>query len=524
MEWTTTTNWQHGKLTQWILPFVVFGALWCILVAQLSQYWAIDPEYSFGWFVPILCAYLFLTRWRSRPPPEVSSSRAARCIFWIAGLALLPTWVVAQPNPDWRLISWLIAFEIVALSLCAIYLVGGRSWLRHFAFSICLILTAVPWLSTVEWIVVQGLTQAATELTVAALNLFQIPAVQHGNLIEVRTGLLGIDEACSGIRSLQATFMVSLFLGELYRTSALRRSVLVLCGALIAFLCNAGRALLLAAVGAKEGIDSIANWHDPLGYAILTVCFLLIWGMARLIAVPLPRLVPTAAIALTRSPHRLIFGLGVWILFTVIGTEIWYRRHEAPEKRPWSVVWPVHKKDFVDIPISKVEADLLSFNEGRGVEWTNGDGSHWIAYFFKWAEGPSRSQILARGHRPEVCLPAAGYKFGEDHGMITIQAQGLSIPFHALSFEDGGNKLYVFFCLWEEGLKSSERPWIGEEWTRLARLRSVLLGQRNLAQQTLEIVVSGYDTPEKAEIAFRREMVNLIQTGTKVLVADASNR
>jgi hypothetical protein len=52
----------------------------------------------------------------------------------------------------------------------------------------------------------------------------------------------------------------------------------------------------------------------------------------------------------------------------------------------------------------------------------------------------------------------------------------------------------------------------------------VLLGQRNLAQQTLEIVVSGYDTPEKAEIAFRREMVNLIQTGTKVLVADASNR
>jgi hypothetical protein len=108
--------------------------------------------------------------------------------------------------------------------------------------------------------------------------------------------------------------------------------------------------------------------------------------------------------------------------------------------------------------------------------------------------------------------------------MITIQAQGLSIPFHALGFEDGGNRLYVFFCLWEEGLKSSERPWIGEEWTRLARLRSVLLGQRNLAQQTLEIVVSGYDTPEKAEIAFRREMVNLIQTGTKVLVADASNR
>ena len=37
----------------------------------------------------------------------------------------------------------------------------------------------------------------ATWLTVAFLNLFQIAAVQHGNIIEVQSGLLGIDEACS---------------------------------------------------------------------------------------------------------------------------------------------------------------------------------------------------------------------------------------------------------------------------------------------------------------------------------------
>ena len=52
----------------------------------------------------------------------------------------------------------------------------------------------------------------------------------------------------------------------------------------------------------------------------------------------------------------------------------------------------------------------------------------------------------------------------------------------------------------------------------------MLLGQRKLGQQTLEIVVSGYDTQEKAEVAFRREMTDLIQTGTKHLLADASNR
>jgi exosortase len=198
----------NQELIQHVLPIVVIGVPWSMLIAHLSQHWTVDPQYSFGWSVPIICAYLFLIRWSTRPPAKPARSAVARWVFWTAGFALLPTWLVAQPNPDWRLISWLLAFEIVALSLCAIYFLGGRSWLRHFAFSICLILTAVPWPSAVEWIIVHGLTQAATAATVGSLNLFHISAVQHGNLIEVRTGLVGIDEACSGIRSLQATFMV----------------------------------------------------------------------------------------------------------------------------------------------------------------------------------------------------------------------------------------------------------------------------------------------------------------------------
>src|SRR6202008_342299 len=107
--------------------------------------------------------------------------------------------------------------------------------------------------------------QAATVATVWLLNLFHTSAVQHGNLIEVKNGLLGIDEACSGVRSLQATLMVSLFLGELYRASRLRRIVIVLCGVLIAFLCNVGRTFILTAVAAKDGVEAISNWHDPLG-------------------------------------------------------------------------------------------------------------------------------------------------------------------------------------------------------------------------------------------------------------------
>jgi hypothetical protein len=134
-----------------------------------------------------------------------------------------------------------------------------------------------------------------------------------------------------------------------------------------------------------------------------------------------------------------------------------------------------------------------------------------MAFFFKRAEGPTRSRILARMHRPENCLPAAGYKLHEDRGTVTIKAKNLLVPFHALDFEYAGEKVYVFFCLWEDRSKQPDPARIRDEWTRFVRLESVFLGERNLGQQVLEIVIFGHDKPEEAEAALRRDVGAMIQ-------------
>jgi len=502
----------NRKFAQEIIPIAIFGALWLVLIADLSQHWATNREYSFGWFVPVLCAYLFLIGWRTRPPAELARSIVARWIFWTAGVALLPTWLIAQANPDWRLINWLLAVEVVALSLCAIYFVGGRSWLKHFGFSVCFILASVPWPAAVEIFVIRELSRTVTALTVAALNLFHIWATQHGYLVELKGGLVGIDEACSGIRSLQATLMLSLFFGELHRGTMLRRVVLLLCGALIAFLCNIGRTLSLVTVAVKDGIDGMTNWHDPLGFTALAVCFLFVWLLARLVLGPIPKIAPRSdAPTLATIAGKWLLGLGAWLLFTVIGTEVWYRSHETKENLRWSFLWPVHKREFAEVSFSKADANTLGFDQARGASWANEDGSRWIAYFFNWGEGSPYSRIRARTHRPENCLPAAGYKLLEDRGTITIKAKNLFIGFHSFNFEHEGEQFYVFFCLWEARPEKSERAGIGREWERLFRLESVLRGERNLAQQALEVIISGFDTPEKAEAALRREIGALIK-------------
>jgi exosortase/archaeosortase family protein len=381
----------------------------------------------------------------------------------------------------------------------------------------------VPWLTLIESGVVHTLTKLSTLATVGGLHLLGTDAAQHGNVIELRTGWVGLDEACSGIRSLQATFMLTLFLGELYRTSWQRRYVLVATGAGIAVLCNSVRTICLTMVAAKQGTESVAVWHDPVGYALMTTCFLGVLAATRVIAGPLKAPPPARKTRPAFYPSRVLVGLGSWILFVLVGTEIWYWAHRPAETAKWGFSWPVHKAGFVDIPLTKTEKDGLLFDQGRGATWTNADGSLWVAYFFRWAQGPSWSRILARGHRPEVCFPAAGYSARGDHGMMSVQIQKLLISFHALEFWDGQQKEYVFFCVSEDGLKSLEPIRGQDKWSQLSRLRAVLLGERGLAQQTLEIVISGYQNQAEADAAFRREIATLIEIQPSNLVAAGSS-
>jgi exosortase/archaeosortase family protein len=92
-------------------------------------------------------------------------------------------------------------------------------------------------------------------------------------------GFVGVDEACSGVKTLQAAIMVALFLGELLRLSTRRRLVLLLLGAGWVFACNVARAATLVMVAASRGLAALKDWHDGIGTAVLVL------GMAGLVTI-----------------------------------------------------------------------------------------------------------------------------------------------------------------------------------------------------------------------------------------------
>lgn len=476
-----------------------FGLIWVLVFRILALHWTTDPQYAYGWMVPLLCLYTGFRRWKIRPAPGPAASLG----YWLlaaAAIAFLPAWLVVQPNLDWRIMSWVLTADAVAATLGVLALSGGLRWMGYFAFPVCLIFTAVPWPKPLENPAVNFLMRGVTALTVEALNTVGVAAVDHGNLIELKNGLVGVAEACSGIQSLQAAVMASLVLGELYRLGWRRRVALLLLAAATAIGTNVARTFFLAWQASQSGIAGMEQWHDPAAFAALALCFLILWGAALFAshpqALPKPGVKPAPGYPLDR---RVVAAAGAWIVFVFIGTEAWYFDPAKPADTPWDLAPPAYAQPW---SIGKGAEEQLQADRTVAGTWQENDGGLWRLVYLVWNPGPMRARILARLHIPEYCLPATGFKLLKDRGGVAVSAQGITLSFHAYTFQDDqGEPLFVYYGNWQDrsprGLGHGPLP----EAVEQAGIQAVLWRERDLGQQVAEFAASGYRSATAADAA-----------------------
>lgn len=483
--------------------------LWAAVISRLQIEWSTNPQYSYGWTVPFCAAALFWLRWEEAPEAERPHHRAfAILLVFVCAAMLLPVRWLLEANPDWRLLDWALAGSAVTITLSAIYLAGGFAWLRSFAFSVLFFLVAVPWPMRLEQHVIQGLMRADTAINVELLNFIGIPAVQLGNVIEVSTGMAGIDEACTGVRSLQATLMVSLFLGAFYRFTAGRRILLVVAGALIAFACNVVRTAILVSLQAKQGSAALQRWHDPAGYSILLICLFALWCLSLFLSrgqtLPPPR---TRGVSQSfRIPRFALALLALLVVSAEAGTQLWYSVQEkrvAPAPR-WQLDWSA-MHEAKDLPIAQGAADLLRFDEGRAVAWQDNQARTWNLFFFRWLPGHTAA-LSVKVHRPEICLPASGFvSLGEPRSEL-IQINGIALPTRAYRFSDNGQPVYVYYCYWDGSVFRDTQEMIEEDWTPRGRLHRALAGRRDRGAQTVEVAIWGATDEATADAALKDQL------------------
>jgi len=534
--------------------FIFFAALWFVLCRHLSGEWSVNEQYNYGWFVPFFALLLFWLRWEDRPMegrapsrPNLGTARRPSLhtvtIAVLALLLLLPLRLFEIGNPDWRPLGWVHAAAVATLTLLYIWSRGGATWLRHFAFPIGFFFVAVPWVTPMEAPIIQGLMRVIAALASETANLFGIPAQLEGNLIRVSTGLVGVNEACSGVRSLQTALMIGLLFGELKRLSIWRRIALLCAAAAIGFVGNYVRAFFLVWIAATKNVLAVERWHDFAGYSIVAAVFVGSLVLAVWLGRKRPEIRGPASAKATawqaeardwKTQERrgrfesrisnfefprfsfLICAL-VWLVAVEAGSTWWYRAHERNlvASTHWSVHWPENAPDFHPLKLDEEVRRTLRFDEGEAASWNcppidsveavnrpTPTRVTCFVYFFRWRPGRN-SALLANLHRPDVCLPAIGWKQVADNGVRQYPAvASLLLPFRHFEFRHGTKEdpaqqvAHAFYCLWEDRapgmITASQLPQMTTSpstWTRGERVQAVLEGRRHLGQQVMEVVL-----------------------------------
>ena len=237
----------------------IFGSIsllipWSLLLFQLSITWETNEQYAHGYLAPILCLYLLLKTKIPEPleketnkPKSAFEGKAYLLLGIPMILTLFPLWLVRGANSDWRMLNLALFSVVFLLTIAQWYDHGGWPRIKVMLFPLLFFLVAIPWPLATDLQLTQWFQEKISSLIVDILLLLEHEARLEGTVIDIGVfGQIGVDQACSGIHGLQASLVITLFLGAYYKLRPLNRAIYVLAGIGIALLLNLARAFSLS--------------------------------------------------------------------------------------------------------------------------------------------------------------------------------------------------------------------------------------------------------------------------------------
>jgi exosortase len=310
------------------LAALILAALYLAFVAwDQSHWWRVKEDYSFGWLVPLFVGFVGYDRW-----PKI-----------LAGIDACAT--VASPRVAgwqkgllWLLVSVALLFGVLMFLLGAFYRAGAgtsqpgtlaislgaagillpllfinapdspspvpASTLADarvkltslFIFPLLVWLVSAPMVSAVETQLNLFLLRKVVTVVAFVFDTLGLPVEQQGNVLALPTGNVGVEDACSGIRSLTGCLFAGSFLAAVFLEKLWKKIALVGSALLLAFVTNLARSLFLTAWAYNYGPHAIdGTVHDVAGYAVLGLTVVGLLCLLPVLNLKLAPLRPAAA-------------------------------------------------------------------------------------------------------------------------------------------------------------------------------------------------------------------------------------
>jgi exosortase len=386
----------------------------------------------------------------SHPLVDCSLTAAFVCLLAAAWFAL------AHDGVRWIPANWTAAVAILLWLLCAPIPPGTYTRLT---------VTLQLWVS---------------EGVLRTLHVLAIPAVRHGNIIELARATVGVEEACSGIRSLISCVFAGLFFSATLVRRPSARAFLVVAAVPLALVMNFLRSLTLTLL-ANAGVEIAGWWHDLTGFAVLAMTAGILGATALLLGRLDRRAAEVPELGPRRTPRRQFkallgtMGIAAALIFaSAINTRPSVRQNATPpdllnllpETAPgWQVSTNNNLYQFSGV----LQTDLLAQREYRRQE-PDGSFTEIILYAAYWRAGQVPVSLVA-SHTPDACWIGSGWVAQKtDPPRVT-----LAIDHHALApaeyrlFTFNGFPQYVWFWHIYDGRPIQYRdPYSAVELLRIA--------------------------------------------------------
>ena len=457
---------------------------WLLSWRHLANEWSADEQYRYGFGVPFLAAWMAWRRFRGTMTPT-----PPRAIWWFAVAFALAVLTLGEAlrwhDPMWRFTGAALTAGAILLSIAWLHRHGGMPLVRRQLFPLLFAALAVPWPMPVELWSIRHLAAAVTDVAASAANLIGIAALQHGNTIELSNGTVGVDDACSGIQSLQATLMASFFLGEIFALCTARRIALVTAGAGISFIANSGRVLALTILAHAQGQEAALGWHDCVGGTATAFAFGLLLATAVLLSHGRAAALPSPA---RTEPVRMPEGIAIFaiVLAIPLASRAWFSRFEKTDAPPGKVsAWMLSDSRLPSgwtaesVAPTKILRTGLRFSEWQSFEVRNPEGATAQAIHLAWKIGV-RMPASVTNHTPAICMPSAGWTQSAPPFLLTLKIHGEELPCAAYPFVRDGARVLALQSLSAGGrpeLRLMDPAQIPDSFQRLATLWQAPLRQ-----------------------------------------------
>ncbi len=258
----------HKKL--FYMALAAFLLVYLPIIYELIKEWYSDPNYSHGFLIPVISAYLI---WRKRQEliDIQKSISGSGLILIIVGIILF---ILGNAGAEYFTVRF--SMIVVLFGLVLYYL--GTNLIRRVWFEILFLLFMIPVPYVIYFSAAFPMQLMASKVSVFLLNGLGMPVIRQGNIIHLANQSLEVAEACSGLRSLISLLALGAIYSYLSQRQLIGKILLFLSTIPIAVVGNIFRVFLTSIIVYSFEADITSEpIHSLMGASVFVISFILLF-------------------------------------------------------------------------------------------------------------------------------------------------------------------------------------------------------------------------------------------------------